>query len=120
MAPEGPRPRLTRAPWARAALGVALVLISATPAHALRVLDYNFLNFPGPSGPAREPYFRTILQPISPDVVVAEEITSQAGLDEIRDNILNVLEPGQWASLPNTSNTRAEVLEHPTSLSMSA
>src|SRR5258706_10434771 len=95
MAPEA-----LRTPLARVFLFAALFVTTAAPAHALRVLDYNFLNFPGPSGPAREQYFRTILSPVSPDVVVAEEITSQAGLDEIRDNILNVVEPGQWASMP--------------------
>src|SRR2546426_4685008 len=95
MAPES-----LRAPGARGFAFALWLLTLADPAHALRILDYNFLNFPGPTGPAREQYFRTILQPVSPDVIMAEEITSQAGVDEIVNNILNVIEPGQWAALP--------------------
>ena len=95
MAPEG-----HRAPWARVIVLSLLVLDLAQPAHALRIIDYNFLNFPGPSGPTREAYFRTILQPYAPDVIVAEEMTTQAGVDEVVNNILNVIEPGQWAALP--------------------
>ncbi len=94
MAPESRRAPL------RVLAFAAWLLILGAPAHALRIVDYNFLNFPGPSGPARETYFRTILQPISPDVIVAEEMTSQAGVDEVVNNILNVIEPGQWAALP--------------------
>ena len=95
MAPE---------PWSgRALRALTLVVLSALfaapSANALRLLDYNVLNYPGTTGPARDPYFRTIIQPISPDIFVAEEVTSQAGVTEFL-NSLNVMEPGQWAALP--------------------
>jgi hypothetical protein len=95
MAPE---------PWSRRILrALALVVLSALvvapSAHALRLIDYNVLNYPGTTGPARDPYFRTILAPLSPDIFVAEEMTSQAGVTEFL-NSLNTMEPGQWAALP--------------------
>lgn len=88
---------------ARAARMLALItlatLVGAPAANALRIVDYNILNYPGSTGPTRDPSFRTILQPISPDVLVTEEMTSQAGVTEFL-NSLNTMEPGQWAALP--------------------
>src|SRR6185295_5721843 len=37
------------------------------------------------------------------DIVVNEEIQSAAGVDSIRTNVLNVLEPGQWSSATFTN-----------------
>jgi hypothetical protein len=95
MAPESLRSRL-----AGAFTFAALLLIAATPAHALRILDYNILNYPGTTGPARNAYFRTIIQPIHPDLVVTEETLSQAGVSLFLSDVLNTLEPGQWAAMP--------------------
>src|SRR5438477_5042936 len=94
MAPERWRMRL-----ASAFVLIAAVLFAPPSAHALRILDYNILNYPGSTGPSRDPYYRTILAPLSPDVIVTEEMTSQAGVTEFV-NSLNTMEPGQWAALP--------------------
>jgi hypothetical protein len=75
-------------------------VLSAGPAHALRIVDYNLLNYPGSTGPARDPYYRTVLQPLGADIVVAEEVTSQAAVNEFLSSVLNTLEPGQWAAAP--------------------
>ena len=95
MAPEG-----RRAAYVCAVAIAAFLLTPAPPAHALRVLDYNILNWPGSSGPTREQYFRTVIGPISPDIMVAEEVTSQSGVFEFLNNVLDVLEPAQWAAAP--------------------
>jgi len=81
-----------------AALAGLAALVPAGPAHALRVVNYNITNYPGVLFPARQPHFRTVLGPLGADVVVVQEIQSQAGVDSFRTNVLNVLEPGQWAS----------------------
>src|SRR4030067_181852 len=82
----------------------ALALVSAfgvaAPADALRIVNYNILNYPGSTGPTRDPHFRTILAPLSPDVVVVQEMQSQAGVDEFLGSVLNTLEPGAWAAAP--------------------
>src|SRR5262245_59311877 len=96
MAPEAfrtPAPRRL-SPW----LFLCGLLALASPAHALRIVNYNVLNYPGSTGPTRDPFFRTILSPLSPDVFVAEEMTSAAGCTEFL-NSLNTMEPGQWANV---------------------
>src|SRR5512144_2705790 len=92
MAPEPYRtPAIRR-------LSTALILLAlAAPAHALRIIDYNILNYPGTSGPTRDPSYRVILAPLSPDVLATEEMTSQAGVTEFLGS-LNTMEPGQWAA----------------------
>ena len=86
---------------ARALAAVLFAALAWTPsARAARILDYNVLNYPGNSAPARNPMYQTVIGPIGPDLMIGEEITSQAGVDGFRDNVLNVLEPGQWASAP--------------------
>src|ERR1051326_1691255 len=75
-----------------------LCLVSpAREAHSLRFMVYTSLNYPGPTGATRDPSYRVILAPLSPDVLAAEEMTSQAGVNEFLAS-LNTMEPGQWAA----------------------
>src|SRR5262245_35812876 len=91
-------PELAPAPRRVSPLFTAFALIAlAAPAHALRVIDWNILNYPGSTGPSRDPSYRTVLAPLSPDVLVTEETTSQAGVTEFLGS-LNTMEPGQWAA----------------------
>jgi hypothetical protein len=90
----------TRTPASRRLSAVAAVLALvalAAPAHALRLIDWNILNYPGTTGPTRDPNYRVVLAPLSPDVLVTEETTSQAGVNEFLGS-LNTMEPGQWAA----------------------
>ena len=98
MAPE---------PWVarhtRTCLFAILMLFAGAPAaHAVRVVSYNILNYPGSTGASRDPLFRTILSPLGADVVVVGEMQSQAGVDEFLNSVLNTLEPGQWSAAPFT------------------
>jgi hypothetical protein len=95
VAPEAIRTRL-----ARAILPVFVALAAAAPAHALRLVDYNVTNYPGVLFPQRQPYFRTIMAPLTADMMTCEEFTSQAGVDSFLTNVLNVVDPGQWAAAP--------------------
>ena len=95
MAPKCPLARH----WRVALLSLFTALAVAPPAHALRVVDWNILNYPGSTGPARDPLYRTVLAPLGADVLVTEEMTSQAGVTEYL-NSLNTLEPGQWDAAP--------------------
>ena len=95
MAPTCPLARRWRAPL----FALLAALAVAPPAHALRVVDWNVLNYPGSTGPARDPLYRTVLAPLGADVLVTEEQTSQAGVTEYL-NSLNSMEPGQWDAAP--------------------
>jgi hypothetical protein len=99
-------PHPTRAPRLLSLAAMLAALIAATtPAHALRVVNYNITNYPGVLFPQRQPHFRTVLTPLGADVVVVQEIQSQVGVDSFRVNVLNVLEPGQWESAPFTNGS---------------
>ena len=79
MAPE---PNPTPASRWRSVLSAALALVAlAAPAHALSLIDWNVLNYPGTSGPTRDPSYRVVLAPLSPDVPITEEQTSAAGIE---------------------------------------
>jgi endonuclease/exonuclease/phosphatase family metal-dependent hydrolase len=82
-------------------LVVLASVVAASPAWALRIVNYNVTNYSSTSS-ARDVHFRTILAPLGADVLVTQEMTGSgnSGVDLMRDDVLNVLEPGQWASAP--------------------
>src|ERR1051326_9332213 len=92
MAPEP-----LRTPALRLLSAMLCLVALASPAHALRFMAYNILNYPGTTGATRDPSYRVILAPLSPDVLATEEMTSQAGVNEFLGS-LNTMEPGQWAA----------------------
>jgi hypothetical protein len=84
----------------RRLLAAGAILLLAPTVQALRIVDYNFTNYPGTNSGLRNPKFRTILASLQADILVTQEIQSQAGIDSILNRVLNVLEPGQWAAAP--------------------
>jgi len=79
---------------------VLLALLVAVPAVAvdLTFVTYNLLNYPGGTGPLRNPYFRTSLTEMAPDLIVCQEVVGAAGRNGFLDDVLDAIEPGQWAS----------------------
>lgn len=93
-----PEPIPARAARASAAVLCAMALtVLAVPAHALRFVNWNVLNYPGTTAATRNPLYRTVLAPLQPDVLITCEMVSQTGADQFLAN-LNVMEPGQWAA----------------------
>ncbi len=78
--------------------GLLVLACLATPAHALRAVTWNLLNYPGLSLSTRQPHFRTVMAAINADVVIAQELNSAAGRDSFLLNVLDVVQPGQWAA----------------------
>ena len=68
-------------------------LLWAGYAHAqvdtLRIATYNILNFPGSTGTARLPHFRTVINSIDPDILVVQELLSEMGLTTFLDSVMN-------------------------------
>lgn len=84
-------------------MGATLVALAAqlalvAPAHALRVVTWNLLQYPDYNLAGRQPSFRTVMANINADVLIAQELLGQAGVDSFQNNVLNVVEPGQWTN----------------------
>jgi endonuclease/exonuclease/phosphatase family metal-dependent hydrolase len=54
-------------------------------------MSYNILNYPGNDPTTRNPYFRTVLSSVNPDIIVLQEMTSQGGVNGFLSNIMNTL-----------------------------
>ena len=53
-----------------------------------KIMSYNLLNYPGSDSGTRNPYFRTVIQNVMPDVLVVQEMTSQSGVNEFLSSVL--------------------------------
>lgn len=93
------RTRVSVSSCAWLALVLAAVLC-APPAHALRVVSYNVLNVSPSNAASRVDDMRVVLAPIDADLIVAQELIGFSGADYFYDNVLQVLEPGQWSMAP--------------------
>lgn len=89
-----------------------LIIISYCPGYLAQInrtiMSYNLLNYPGNTSAERNPYFRTTFGSLTPDILVVQEILSQAGVDEFLNNVLNVASTGYTAGIfidgPDTDN----------------
>jgi endonuclease/exonuclease/phosphatase family metal-dependent hydrolase len=70
---------------------------AAPPAHALRVVTYNLHDYPSDL-PIRQPHLRTVMAAINADALIAQELNDPAGVDSFLTNVLDVVQPGQWAA----------------------
>ncbi len=61
----------------------------ASSQQQLRIMTYNLLNYPGSDTAVRNPYFRTIVNAVNPDILVVCEITSQSGVNSFLANVMN-------------------------------
>ena len=73
-----------------------------------KIMSYNLLNYPGSTSSERNPHFRTVIASTNPDILVGQEITSQAGINGFLNNVLNVASSGFAAGTfidgPDTDN----------------
>ena len=78
----------------------SLVLLAVSFAQQNHTLmSYNLLNYPGTDTTTRNPYFRTVIASSQPDILVAQEVISQAGVNGFLDNVLNIASSGYAAGL---------------------
>ena len=100
MAPAAARSRARRT-WLPIALAsglAATLLLAAGPALALRVVTWNITQYPQNGLAARQPQFRTVLAALSPDLMIVQELDDATGRDSLLNNVLNVIEPGEWSA----------------------
>jgi exonuclease III len=73
-----------------------------------KIMSYNLLNYPGSDSAIRNPHFRTVIANTLPDILVVQEMLSQAGMNNFLTNVLNVASSGYAAGTfldgPDTDN----------------
>lgn len=84
-------------------------LVVSAPAYALKVATWNLLDYDDSTTPSiitpRQPYFRTVMAALDPDVIFVQELLSAAAADSFLNNVCNVVEPGQWTRSPYIVST---------------
>ena len=72
------------------------------------IMSYNLLNYPGSTSAIRNPYFITVLSKTEPDIIVAQEMLSQSGVNEFLSNVLLQVSTdyvaGTFTNGPDTDN----------------
>jgi hypothetical protein len=91
---------VTRTLRLSATAAVFALLAAATPAHAIRVATWNVTLYQGANANARNASFRTVLAGLNPDVLLVQELNNASGRDSLLNNVLNVIQPGQWTASP--------------------
>jgi len=76
----------------------AAAVLPALPrdAAAIRVVTWNLWQYPASALAARQPNFRAVMPLLAPDVLITQEMNSQAGADSFLTNVLDVVQPGEW------------------------
>jgi exonuclease III len=74
----------------------------------VKITSYNLLNYPGTDTTTRNPYFRTVISSINPDILIVQEITSQAGINGFLNGVMNYTgnfySSGLFLDGPDTDN----------------
>ncbi len=76
----------------------------------LRIASYNILNYPDTNANTRNPYFRAVIHHMKPDVLVVQEMQSQAGVTNFLNNVMNYYQAGLYSTVtfndgPDTDNS---------------
>lgn len=64
----------------------------------IRVASYNLLDYTTSTGPARNIYFRRSMETLAPDILITQEVTSQAATDLFRTDVLDATMPDRFLS----------------------
>jgi hypothetical protein len=68
---------------------ITLISFTIYPQEDCLIATYNILNYPGSDTTIRNPYFRTVVSSINPDILVVQEMLSQDGVNGFLNNIMN-------------------------------
>jgi hypothetical protein len=77
-----------------------LAVLYPSASSALRIAQYNSLNYPGSTGPLRDPNFRQVIAQFDPDVLVMEEFYDWARVSQFLSKVLNYSVPGTYSVAP--------------------
>jgi hypothetical protein len=71
-------------------------------------MTYNSLNYPGSTGPERNPYFRTVISSVDPDIIVMGELADTNSFNTFRDSVIKKISSdyvaGQFINGPDSDH----------------
>ena len=83
-------------------------MISASD-ESIRIVSWNILNYPDSNEESREEYFRSVIESLSPDILVVQEMTSFTGVDRFLEDVLKPISKNYRAAKffdgPDTDST---------------
>jgi len=85
LTPNGDDP-LKKISWLL--LLTAICTFNIFPQVTAKIMTYNILNYPGSTGPQRNPLFRTVISSVDPDILVVGELGSTANFETFRDSVM--------------------------------
>ncbi len=68
---------------------IFFIFLSGISNAQVKIASYNLLNYPGSDSATRNPYFRTVISSMNPDILVVQEVTSQAGMIGFLNGVMN-------------------------------
>ncbi len=100
------------APLTRLVPLVALALLAAVPAHALKVATWNLWEYPTSLLSTRQPNMRIVMAGLNPDIIMVQEL-AEDGTNAPRDTFMNVLRAAlparHWGASPLLTGTQSVI-----------
>ncbi len=85
-----------------------LLPLSGYSQENVKIMTYNLLNYPDIDSAIRNPNFRIVIRNAAPDILVVQEMKSQAGMNGFLSNVMNaygnVYSAGTFIDGPDTDN----------------
>lgn len=85
-----------------------LINFSSHSQQQIKIMTYNLLNYNGSDTTTRNPYFRTVISSVNPDILVVQEMTSPTNLNNFLSRIMNsfgeTYAAGTFINGPDTDN----------------
>lgn len=95
----------------KALLFIELILVlqfQLTAQQQIKIMTYNLLNYDGSDTTTRNPYFRTVISSVNPDILVVQEITSLTNMNNFLTRVMNsfgeTYQKGYFINGPDTDN----------------
>lgn len=87
-------------------LSLFLILnISLFAQEQFRVMTYNLLNYPSKISSTRNPYFKTVISAVDPDIIITQEVESLSGVVLFQNQVLDTnFTSGGYVSSSYTSS----------------
>lgn len=89
-------------------VGLLFINFYSPAQQQIKIMTYNLLNYDGSDTTIRNPYFRTVISSINPDILVVQEMTSLSNMNNFLSKVMNTFgqtyAAGYFINGPDTDN----------------